>query len=243
MPDGSVTLTQEISKAVCDLVAQLRRRRQELLIHHRRTPAGENEFRVRQHRGIRRDRLAVLRRRVNVNEAGNVPAFVGSVDQVEAWLIEDVEATRSLHSSAMVIGRTAPGEINFITSDAFGHFSIDASSIILPASSMAMEHSTPKPRVSLHDIARRVHVSQPTVSRALKDDPRISVATRQKVHRAAREMGYQPDPMLTALAHYRRGKTMTPVSSSLAWINLWRGPKLLRSFREFELYWQGAAAD
>jgi len=108
---------------------------------------------------------------------------------------------------------------------------------------MAMEHSTPKPRVSLHDIARRVHVSQPTVSRALKDDPRISVATRQKVHRAAREMGYQPDPMLTALAHYRRGKTMTPVSSSLAWINLWRGPKLLRSFREFELYWQGAAAE
>jgi len=106
-----------------------------------------------------------------------------------------------------------------------------------------MEQTPPKPRISLHDIARRLNVSQPTVSRALKDDPRISIATRERVQRVAREMGYQPDPMLTALAHYRRGKTQTPVSSALAWINRWTKPEQLRRHQEFELYWKGATQE
>jgi LacI family transcriptional regulator len=68
---------------------------------------------------------------------------------------------------------------------------------------MEPDHS-PK-RVTLHDIARRLKVSHATVSRSLRDDRRISEPVRQKVKQMAKEMSYRPDPMLAALAHYRRG--------------------------------------
>lgn len=100
-----------------------------------------------------------------------------------------------------------------------------------------------QPRVTLREIARRLDISHTTVSRALQNDRRITEAVRQQVQRAAKEMGYQPDPMLAALAHYRRGKTEHPITAALAWVNTWPEPKKLRRFQEFDLYWQGAAAE
>lgn len=44
--------------------------------------------------------------------------------------------------------------------------------------------------VTSHDVARRAGVSQPTVSRALRGDPRVAEATRQKVLVAVAELGY-----------------------------------------------------
>jgi LacI family transcriptional regulator len=41
-----------------------------------------------------------------------------------------------------------------------------------------------------HDVARRAGVSQPTVSRALRDDPNVSEETRLLVREAADELGY-----------------------------------------------------
>jgi LacI family transcriptional regulator len=41
-----------------------------------------------------------------------------------------------------------------------------------------------------HDVARAAGVSQPTVSRALRGDPRVAPATRDRVLDAARELGY-----------------------------------------------------
>src|SRR4051794_34965918 len=41
-----------------------------------------------------------------------------------------------------------------------------------------------------HDVARRAGVSQPTVSRALRDDPSVSEQTRRSVRAAADELGY-----------------------------------------------------
>jgi LacI family transcriptional regulator len=41
-----------------------------------------------------------------------------------------------------------------------------------------------------HDVARRAGVSQPTVSRALRDDPNVSQETRRLVREAATELGY-----------------------------------------------------
>jgi DNA-binding LacI/PurR family transcriptional regulator len=100
-----------------------------------------------------------------------------------------------------------------------------------------------KPRVTLRDLARQLGISHTTVSRALRNDRRITEAVRRQVRRAAREAGYQPDPMLAALAHYRRSKIEHPITAGLAWINTWPEPKRLRTFREFNLYWQGAAAE
>lgn len=95
--------------------------------------------------------------------------------------------------------------------------------------------------VTLRDIARQLNLSHSTVSRALHDDPRISPATRDRVHAAAREKGYRPDPLLSALVHHRLHRGARPVQAELAWINGWSAPSRLRAFREFDLYWQGAA--
>lgn len=59
-------------------------------------------------------------------------------------------------------------------------------------------------RVTLRDIAEATAVSKSTVSLALRDDRRISQATRDRIRAVAREMGYRPDPTLAALAKYKR---------------------------------------
>ena len=47
--------------------------------------------------------------------------------------------------------------------------------------------------VTSRDVAREANVSQPTVSRALGGDPRISDVTRERVAEAARRLGYFPN--------------------------------------------------
>ncbi len=59
-------------------------------------------------------------------------------------------------------------------------------------------------QVSYSQIAEEVGVSQSTVSRALNHHPRISKATRQKVMRAAKKLGYEPDPELGKLMTHLR---------------------------------------
>lgn len=101
----------------------------------------------------------------------------------------------------------------------------------------------PSGRITVRQIALQLNVSHTTVSRALKNDPRISEAVRKKVQAAAAAMGYQPDPMLSALAAYRKGQTKKSIGAELAWINCWPEPKRLRTYKEFDLYWTGAAEE
>jgi DNA-binding LacI/PurR family transcriptional regulator len=106
-----------------------------------------------------------------------------------------------------------------------------------------MEADTPKARVTLSDIARKLNVSHTTVSRALRNDRQISKSLCQKAQQMAQQMGYRPDAMLSALAQYRRANRTAPIAAELAWINHWPDPKELRRVHEFDLYWQGAAAE
>jgi DNA-binding LacI/PurR family transcriptional regulator len=103
-----------------------------------------------------------------------------------------------------------------------------------------MEPMPKRPRVTVRDIARRLQVSHATVSRSLRDDRRISEAMRQQVRDAAKAMGYRPDPVLAALAQYRRGNAKAPICAELAWINCHPEPKRLRTYKEFDNYWLGA---
>jgi len=107
---------------------------------------------------------------------------------------------------------------------------------------MKQPNETPR-RVSLRDVARAIGVSASAVSLAIKGSPRVSEPVRRRIRAKIQEMGYQPDPMLAALSHYRRSKGDRPIGAELAWINCWPAPQKLRSYREFELYWQGASAE
>lgn len=59
---------------------------------------------------------------------------------------------------------------------------------------------------TLHDIAREVGVSVMTVSRALRNAPRVAPETRARVQAVAAALGYEPDPDLARLMHRVRSR-------------------------------------
>jgi DNA-binding LacI/PurR family transcriptional regulator len=67
--------------------------------------------------------------------------------------------------------------------------------------------SGPRRRVLLKDVARRANVSGSTASRALADDKRISLATRQLVKAAASQLQYVPNAAARSL-RARRTRTL-----------------------------------
>ncbi|MBP0457104.1 LacI family DNA-binding transcriptional regulator [Streptomyces montanisoli] len=59
--------------------------------------------------------------------------------------------------------------------------------------------------VTLKDVAERAGVSIKTVSNVVRDAPRVSAATRERVTRAVRELGYRPNPSARRLRTGRGG--------------------------------------
>jgi len=57
-----------------------------------------------------------------------------------------------------------------------------------------------------HDVARAAGVSQPTVSRALRGDPRVAEVTRRRVARAAARLAYVPSERGRSLSTRRSGR-------------------------------------
>ena len=73
-------------------------------------------------------------------------------------------------------------------------------------------------RVRQRDLAEALQLDRSTVAKALRGDPRIAPATRVAVAEAAARLGYQPDPMLSALASYRAARRPVEVQSCLGWV-------------------------
>lgn len=71
-------------------------------------------------------------------------------------------------------------------------------------------------RITLRDVAARIGVSTATASLALRDSPKLPAATRERVRKAALDMGYQFDPMLAALSAHRWNRQPTHLGSTLA---------------------------
>lgn len=68
-----------------------------------------------------------------------------------------------------------------------------------------MKRQPPSKRFTSHDVASRAGVSQATVSLVLSGNPnaRVATATREKVQRAAEELGYRPNLLARGLVHRR----------------------------------------
>ncbi len=60
----------------------------------------------------------------------------------------------------------------------------------------------------MKEVADAAGVSASTVCRALNSNPQIPEATRVRVQKIADELGYRPDPLLSAFASRRRGRKL-----------------------------------
>lgn len=70
-------------------------------------------------------------------------------------------------------------------------------------------------------VAQAVGVSAATISKALRDDPSISVAMRERVKATAARLGYRPDPMVATLMAQLHGTRRRSDPHHLAWLDLW----------------------
>jgi DNA-binding LacI/PurR family transcriptional regulator len=69
----------------------------------------------------------------------------------------------------------------------------------------------------MKEVADRAGVAASTVCRALSSNPQIPAATRDRIRRIAEEMGYKPDPLLSAFASRRRGKVQGSEITTIAY--------------------------
>ena len=72
---------------------------------------------------------------------------------------------------------------------------------------VAVNGDGPRRRILLKDVAQRANVSGSTASRALADDQRISIGTREAVKIAAAELHYVPNAAARSL-RVRRTRTL-----------------------------------
>jgi DNA-binding LacI/PurR family transcriptional regulator len=75
-----------------------------------------------------------------------------------------------------------------------------------------------KSTCTMRTVAAHLGISHATVSRALRDDPRISRETRLSVAKAAAKLGYRRDPKLAQLMSHVRATKARSHQGTLAWI-------------------------
>ncbi len=97
-----------------------------------------------------------------------------------------------------------------------------------------------KHRVTLRDIARECGVHFTTVSRALAHHTSIPSETCERIQQKAKEMGYVPDPMLSALSAYRTKIRPRSYQGNLAWVTNYSGPKDWAKHEIYKLHFEGA---
>jgi DNA-binding LacI/PurR family transcriptional regulator len=112
----------------------------------------------------------------------------------------------------------------------------------VPPVSSPQKNGSQSRRVQLRDIADRLGLHVSTVCRALKPRSTISEKTQARVLAAAQELGYRPDPMLTALSHYRRRQHPEKFHATLGWLTNHEKRDGWRLLRFPRLYWEGASA-
>jgi len=73
-------------------------------------------------------------------------------------------------------------------------------------------------KVSYRQIAESVGVSVATVTRAMKNDPHVKPATRERVLEAAKRMGYEPDPDMGRLMRRLRSRQREAEPETIAYL-------------------------
>ena len=77
-------------------------------------------------------------------------------------------------------------------------------------------------RINHAQIAAAAKVSRSTVSRALQNHPARPASTRKRIQKLAREMGYRPNPLVSALMATRNKPCEAENTTTLAVLTSWR---------------------
>lgn len=106
-----------------------------------------------------------------------------------------------------------------------------------------MPSGKPTRAVTLRDIADAARVNPSTVSRALRDDPRLRPETCRRVQDVARQLRYQPNPFVTAFATHVRNHRVAPGRATVALLDTYSDNESHVWAKRYEAGVQERAAD
>lgn len=99
----------------------------------------------------------------------------------------------------------------------------------------------PQKPVTLAEIARRAGVSVMTVSRALRKQSNISPDTQKRIQLIADELGYRPNPLVSALMTYRRAAKPVESHLSIGFVTNFPTRDEWKKSKLYESFYQGVA--
>src|SRR5689334_8665464 len=83
---------------------------------------------------------------------------------------------------------------------------------------------------TMQTIADAAGVSRMTVSRALRNDPRLSEATSRRIQTLAHDLGYHPNPAVSELMAQVRQRRVVPQVATIAHITEAYPPGVWRTY-------------
>lgn len=89
-------------------------------------------------------------------------------------------------------------------------------------------------------VARAAGVATSTVSKALREDPTIPAERRHEIQRIARELGYRPNPLVSALMARLHSRRRRNDPHHIAWIDLWPDDREAARTTDFKVMLSGA---
>jgi LacI family transcriptional regulator len=95
---------------------------------------------------------------------------------------------------------------------------------------------------NLQTIADLAGVSRAAVSLALRNQPGISLETRERIQKIAEGAGYRPNPMVSALMAHLKGVQPAPTMASIPFLTSHSTRQGWREYETFVRYFEGAAA-
>jgi LacI family transcriptional regulator len=94
--------------------------------------------------------------------------------------------------------------------------------------------------VTIRQIAQAAGVNSSTVSRALRNDRTVSAETCQRIQKLAAELGYKPNPMVSALMASRIRLRKAPEQQILAYLHSFSPENSWRKYATLVDYFEGA---
>ena len=99
----------------------------------------------------------------------------------------------------------------------------------------------PQRQITLKEVAQKAGVSIMTASRALRNQANVTQNTRDKVQKAAAQLNYRPNPLVSALMSYRRASRVVRDTLTIAFLTNFPRRDGWRTLRINQDFFDGAA--